>query len=561
LDAAAKIRWLLGLICLSLFLTAIVAKHTYTPANNLESSAKTLEGHLHEKETRVHGFLDDKAEFFNLKNAANDEQYALKLVALAHEEKIYLASYQKDSLVFWSGVRVLPDNINTIKNGSSFIQEPNGFYEAIKKTDGAFSVIFFIPVKNNYSYQNDYLQNSFSPDLLQDDNIEIADFTDHNIYSVHTVDDHYLFSVKLKPHDWNHTFQYMQLLLWLSGLLLMCVLANNLANYFNRKGHILVSFIIVGGFIAVVRFIGLYYQWPDIYSEIDLFKPDIYHLNWLFPNEGDFMINVILFTWLALYIYNSRDKIIVFIKSRFYSVVVCVACVLSLVVVSMLLLSLAKSQVLNSTINFDVNNVLNLSVFSGIGLFGLCLFFFSFILLTETCLSISLKLNISHRNKLYILFAIVLLATITDVLQKDYSCFYLLWSLIIIIRGWSVFYQKGKFTPVVYIAIIIVCSTISSIKLYSFETIKEKDTRKQIVLQLEAADDPYAEMLFKQVEDQIVSDSSLVRFFTTHGGSSVFFCKIGSKNSTSMDTSQNSIFQPTNTICTMSPYRAITRIS
>ncbi|WP_295664228.1 hypothetical protein [uncultured Mucilaginibacter sp.] len=67
MDAAVKIRWLLGLICLSLFLTAIIAKQTYGPANNLESSAKTLEDHLHEKETRVHRFLDDKAEFFKLK--------------------------------------------------------------------------------------------------------------------------------------------------------------------------------------------------------------------------------------------------------------------------------------------------------------------------------------------------------------------------------------------------------------------------------------------------------------------------------------------------------------
>lgn len=522
MDAAAKIRWLLGLICLSLFLTAIIVKQTYSPENNLESSAKTLEDHLHEKETRVHRFLDDKAEFFKLKNADNDEQYALKLVAIAHEEKIYIATYQKDSLIFWSGVRVLPDKINNVKNGSSFIQDANGYYEEIRKTEGAFSVVFFIPVKNQYSYQNTYLQNVFSPDLLQDDNIDIADFTDHNTYSIHTIDNHYLFTVKLKPNDWNHTFQYIQLMLWLSGLLLMCVLVNNLANYINRKGHILMSFSVVGGFIAAVRFMGLYYHWPDIYSEIDLFKPGFYHLNWLFPNEGDFMINTILLTWLALYVYQSRDKIIGYVKSRSRSFIVCVACVVFLVIVSRLLLVLAQSQVLNSTINFDVNNVLNLSALSVVGIIALCLFFFSFVLLTETCIAIGSKLNISHRNKFYVLMAVVLLATIPDVLQKDYSCFYLLWSLIIIIRGWSVFYGNGKFTPVVYIGIIIVCSTLSSIKLYNFENIKEKETRKQLVKQLETDDDPDAEALFKEVEDRVLKDNSLVEFFKNPSGSTVY---------------------------------------
>src|SRR5438445_204062 len=125
MNTAAKIRWLLTLICFSLFLTAIISKQTYSPRSNLESSAKTLE-------------------------------------------------------------------------------------------------------------------NTFSSDLLEDNIIDIADFTDHNIYAIHTFNNVYLFSVKLKVNDLNHVFAYIQILLWLSGMLLLCTLINTAADYVSKKGHIFI---------------------------------------------------------------------------------------------------------------------------------------------------------------------------------------------------------------------------------------------------------------------------------------------------------------------------------
>jgi len=514
LTAAAKIRWLLALICIALFLTAIIAKQTYSPANNLESSAKTLEGNLHQKESRVLEFISNKTSLFKLKNINNDEQYALSLIDLAKKEKIYIAVFNNDRLIYWNGVRVLPKNINIVKDGSSFLTEPNGYYEAIKKTDGAFSVVFYIAVKNKYSYQNPYLKNVFNPDLLQDNNIEIADFTDHNIYSIHTVNHSYLFSVKLKANDLNHLFQNTLLLLWLAGLLLLCVLATNLANYFNKKGHVIASFAVIAGFIVGIRFIGIYYHWPDIYDGIDLFNPYYYHSGLLFPSLGDLAINVLLLTWLALYIHASRYKILTTAQGPRASYIICIGCVLFLVVASAFLLSINAGLVLSSKINFDVNNVLNLGGFSMIGIIMLCFCFLIFLLLAETCLIVSQKLHISLRNKLLVLFSFIVLATLVDIWLKDYSCFYLLWSINIIIMGRAVYYAKGKFDPLTYIGLIVICALISSIKLYNFEAAKEKETRKEIVKQLEAADDLEAEKQYQQIESQIVNDAFLLKYFT-----------------------------------------------
>src|SRR5205823_5517624 len=154
-------------------------------------------------------FIDDKASFDKFKTLGYDEQEALKTIkAFTTDENIWALTYKDNHLVFWSGVKVIPQHPASIRNGYSFVSEPNGYYDVIKKTEGNFSVMFFIPVKINYRVQNQYLHNIFAKNLLNDNNIEIADFTDKNIYEIHSLDGTYLFSVKVKHNEVGHKFFY-----------------------------------------------------------------------------------------------------------------------------------------------------------------------------------------------------------------------------------------------------------------------------------------------------------------------------------------------------------------
>ncbi|MEO6521732.1 MAG: ATP-binding protein [Mucilaginibacter sp.] len=514
MNAAAKIRWLLALICLSLFLTAIIAKQSYSPRNNLESSAKTLESHLHQQEQLARSFVDDKTNFIKLKNIGNNEQYAIDLVELLKKEKLYIATYHNNHLGYWNGVRVLPEKPQSIKDGISIFKGSNGYYEVVKKTEGDFAAAIFIPIKNNYSYQNQYLQNIFSPELLRDNNIEIADFTDVNVYAIHSIDNYYLFSVKLSADDLNQLFALVQIMLWISGLLLLCALTNSTAKNIAARGNIFSAYLIIASLIVAVRFVNLHYHWPDIYQGINLFSPLFYASNGVFPSLGDFVINVTLLTWFTLFVYNTRNQIIKPIKSRGLSYVVLIGLILFLIGLSTGLLKLFSGLVLNSKINFDVNNVLNLTGFSIIGVMLLCFGFFIFVLYCETCLAISSKLNISNRNKLIVFIGLIVITTIVDAYyNRDVSGFYLLWSLIVIIRGYAVIYDKGKYSALTYIGIIVICSTISSIKLYTFQSIKEKDTRKLLVQKLDSAEDPTAEFKFSQIEEQISNSRFVANYF------------------------------------------------
>jgi two-component system nitrogen regulation sensor histidine kinase NtrY len=139
-------------------------------------------------------------------------------------------------LSFWSGIKVLPDSLASIKDGSSFINQPNGYYETIKKTEGNFSIIFFIPIKIRYAFTNQYLQNTFAKDLTTSDNIELADITEPDTYRIHGLDHSYLFSVKQKASTVNHAFINFESVFWILTILTLCVLIHNICCHLAAKG-------------------------------------------------------------------------------------------------------------------------------------------------------------------------------------------------------------------------------------------------------------------------------------------------------------------------------------
>jgi hypothetical protein len=185
---------MLVLLCASLFLTAIIVQKTYTPVNNLDQSARTLEHNLRKKESCVNDVLNNKSSFNQLKGLSINNTDALKFIKdFTTDRNIWFITLTDGHLRFWSGIKIIPEYPANIKEGYSFRKESNGYYEVIKKSQGNFSAIFFIPVKFNYQFQNQYLQNTFASDLLNDNNIEIADFTDKNVYEIHSTNNSYLF--------------------------------------------------------------------------------------------------------------------------------------------------------------------------------------------------------------------------------------------------------------------------------------------------------------------------------------------------------------------------------
>ncbi|SDI67450.1 ATP-binding protein [Mucilaginibacter sp. P25] len=521
MTTSGKIRLLLALLGLSLLLTAVIVQKTYTPVNSLVQSARILEDNLHNKEAFINKQLNGTERFKKMMNLRNNEQDAINAIEnFTTQNSIWFITLTNNKLSFWSGIKVLPDSTNTIKDGYSFIKQPNGYYETFRKTEGNFSVIFFIPVKINYAFQNKYLQNKFARDLLDDDNIDIADFTDVNVYEVHSSDNDYLFSVKLKNNDANNDFVYYELSFWILTAITLCVLMHNICNYVASKGYVVLSIIFLALYIVLFRFVNLHYNLPDFTYKLSIFNPAFYGSSLVYPSLGDFCINILVIFWFVAFVYRQRRRFLTNVQSKTAGYVIVVIAILTLVGVSTSLLRLFHGLVINSKINFDVNNVLSLTGFSILGVLMLCFSFLIFYLLNEIILTICLKLNVPRTHQLFLFLTGIIIATAVFTYYNEFTLFYILWALLVLIRAYNFIYYKEQLFATSFLGIVFVCALIAAIKLNHFEDQKEHETRRALVQKLEIPDDATADYIFKRIENQIITDTAIVRYFTNglHNG-------------------------------------------
>ncbi|MDR6941707.1 ATP-binding protein [Mucilaginibacter pocheonensis] len=506
---------MLTLIGIGLLFTAIVVQKTYTPVNNLAKAGHTIESNLHKKEAFINDQINDKVTFQRLKNLPDNEQDALSDInKFTVANRIWFVTLHHNHLKFWSGTKVLPDNLSGIKEGSSFIKQPNGYYETIRKSEGDFAVIFFIPVKTAYVFENQYLQNTFDQDLVKDNNIAIADFSDLNVYEVHSSNHNYLFSIKLKANSINYAFVYYVLIFWVLTVLTLCALVHNICCYAASKGYALLAVVFLAAFIILLRYVNLHYNLPDFTYTFGIFNPVYYASSTVFPSLGDFCINVLCILWFVIFIHQQRHRLFTRVPGKLAGYLVVIACILVLITTSTLLLKLFYGLIINSKINFNVNNVLSLSGFSVLGVLMLCFSFLIFYIVNEVALFICFRLAVPRSHQLFMLVLAVILTTAVFAWYSEYTSFYILWAILVCIRGYGFLYHKGGFNAATFFGVILVCALISAIKLNQFESVKEREIREALVQKLEIPDDATADYIFKRIEGQIIADSAIIRYFS-----------------------------------------------
>lgn len=513
MTTAGKIRVLLGLLFASLLFTAIIVERTYTPENNLIQTARLLESNLHNKEGIVYDAIKNKQVFNEIKNLRNTPAKGLNYIQdYTLNNSIWILVYKGGQLDFWTGAKVIPPNALQLKDGASFFKQPNGYYETIKKTEGSTTVMFFIPVKASYPFTNEYLANTFTKDLTIDNNLAIADFTDKNVYAVHDVNNKYLFSLKLLKGV-NHRFFYFVVGFWLLAIFTLFLLVNNIARYLVGRGMAYGSLLFLGAFILLFRFINLHYSWPHFTQEMELFGPQLYASSSVFRSLGDFCINILAMCWFVTFMFTNRNKFLKRAPGKIASYAILVFCIGLLIATSTSLLNVFYGLVVNSRISFDVNNVLNLSGFSLLGVLMLCFTFLMFLLLNEVILTVCYKLDVTLAKQALIFIISIFITTVVTAFYKGFTLFYLLWMLVVIIRGHAYLYNDKKFTATSFIGIILICAIIAAISLNRFESVKEQELRKVLIQRLEVPDDAVADMLFKRIEKQIIVDPLLISYY------------------------------------------------
>lgn len=515
----AKIRFLLLILTLGFFATAITIRLTVDRKEILLQDAKTLESRLHKKEAMVLQLLDDDVWMDELKlfGISQDFQKTEDLILdLSSKEQIFVYTYSNNNLSFWSSGVYVPRTDVGIPEGSSMIFTGNGWYQAIKKSEGSFSVLFFIPVKWEYNKTNTYLRNQFSEDLIFTNNLDIANYDDRDVYNIRNQDGQYLFSVKLSGERFDSFYLDFELIMWLLGAFFFLFLINLFCTALVRSGWAWTATLLLGLSLASIRYADLRFSWLSYNFNLGLFDPRYFASSFWFPHLGALLFNIVFLAWFINFIYLHKEKLVEgwhsFFTTRVGNAVIIVILIGFGYGLGHLISRIFYSLILDSDINFDVADILNLNIYSWVGILSLCLGMMCLMLFIGILIHVAHRL-IPHVRKL-IFVEIFVLAVFAFVLSLFglLSPAYFLISALILICTW---YAKSSnsYHLALIISILLLLATMASLKHNQFQQLKRAEAQKLAIQKIDAVDDIDALALFQDLELEIFDDPIVKSFF------------------------------------------------
>ena len=127
-----KIRILFLILALAFAGTALTVNYTIQKEEILELEAKKIERRLHRKEKKVDQLLSNRTIRDSLVNISNNGQWAQYIISeFSEKEDIYIQTFEKGQLKFWSGIRIILDTDSLLRDGSNFIHWKNGYYKKV----------------------------------------------------------------------------------------------------------------------------------------------------------------------------------------------------------------------------------------------------------------------------------------------------------------------------------------------------------------------------------------------------------------------------------------------
>lgn len=513
-----KIRFLLLMLAIGFAGTALTVNYTIKKEEILTLEALKIERRLQNKEKLVRNILRDKSFLDSLKNVQKNEDWARYLISeFSEKRKIFINTYEKGQIVFLGGIQIAPESDRTFKEGSSFIRQGNGFYEAVKKTWGNFSVLCFIPIKSDYPYQNEYLRNDFAKDLLASNSLEIANLEDKEFYNIRNLDGKYLFSVKLKSNESPSFYIALKLILWVLSVLFFLTFITSICVSIAEGTYIKWAIVLLFSVLLGLRLLDLKFRLFSNNFELEIFNPQFFASNYYFPSIGEFLLNILAFTWFLVFIYAYRFQIFrpKLPLNKFFSYIIFIFLGLIVCVTAYYTNELFYGLITNSNITFEIGEILSSNWLNYLALLIFCLAILNLILLINSALAIVSVLNLSKKERLVIFSIGFTLALIYRLFFTDFTIFFLLFAIILLITGISFHKNEGRLSNGALILCLLIFSLIGSIKLSRFQSLKERESRKLLASKLESSSDPNAVLLFLSLEREILSDPFIIDFFTT----------------------------------------------
>lgn len=508
----------LGVLCLVLAYVVSLGGSTGT-APGLDSFVTTL----HEKEKHLQDELD------SLYTQAQGNTYNEIFLSVDHskehpyrEEGIVLLIYQGDTLKYWS------DNSPAVENYMSVIcldqrmtRLRNGWFETIQRTDNiGRTYVALLLIKNEYSYENQYLVNSFSEGFRMPPETEIEVGLPSSTNSVVASDGTYLFSLVFKQEG-NTGMSVLQIILNILLTVGGCIL---IISFLRKESASLkatlgtrwpVAFFV--GAILLLRFLTVFFRYPTSFYDLPLFSPLHYGDANSFWNSnlGDFLINVSLFFYLCVYVNAHLKKYPLKLSGTNAQLIGISTALLGIpFLFAWIINSLLSGLVQNSDISFQVNNLFSLSEYSYCGIFMIGLMLAGFFLISESVLRI---IEPGLKKRIHRVAALGITSLVVVGIHRFFGSvdgLAILWptAVIFVLMLRNLDSETESFSFSIIVFLVLLFSFYTTHMLLKQGMHKEHDSRIVFAEKLAAEQDPIAEHLFSELDNKLATDTTLIRY-------------------------------------------------
>jgi signal transduction histidine kinase len=327
---------------------------------------QNFEKKLHSKETAIEKLIDEIAAEIELSSYNKLFKKQLEnYESLYQNEGFVLLVYENDSLKFWSDNHIPVENfLLKICLDSKIVKLNNGLFEVRRKELNNKVIIGLILIKNDYSFNNDFLMDEFAVGFNLPANTSIAEDNKNQSFKITSKENHYLFSLNKLDTSQHNWIDYLNIICILSCLIFILLLLEKICFKLLHQYGFYSYYITLGLFLTAVRVAMLKFGFPEALTKFDLFSPSIYAHTAYIPSLGDLLLHTAL---LAAYFYGLYAHIKSDSKSEKINLRILVGLNIAFAMLTVSCINIIISLVNDSKINVNVNNLISLNIYSYLG--------------------------------------------------------------------------------------------------------------------------------------------------------------------------------------------------
>lgn len=453
----------------------------------------------------------------------NERNFNSQLNRMGPVPSVSYCVYEGSRLLYWTDNGVRPDSLllrGTFRD--RILRFGNGWYYITRQNNGVRMLVGLILIKREYALQNRYLINDFNERLGLPATASINLSRAAGSYPVKLHDGHTLFSIFFPSEEEVAAYPLADSLLFAAAGFFLYLLVFDALRQAGRKRRR--RGFVITAVIVMVRLLMYELHWPAELYELDLFDAKYYASGYLLNSLGDLLITVATASLIVVLLYTRLLRGDQLLQGKYNTPLVMLAFALTFFY-SVVINYILSGLIINSQISFDINNIFQLSGYTGFGMLIIGILLGTFYLICDGSILLVRRTGYPlSRVTIYFLitqgvFLTLLLLLRGNDLFADYGVSaFLLANILILFIGYIRNSHLRLFSFSRTVLVMLVFSVYASQMIYSFNETRERNKRQLLAAKLENEQDIVAEFLLQQLTPRLRNDGTLLQFMALAQG-------------------------------------------